>query len=66
MYSPIPTSILLFERKDKLKIEGELTFPKYSYQTFCETLLRYLGIRLAQQYQQVWVNYNAPGFNVHK
>lgn len=29
MYGPIPRRILLFKRKDKLKIEGELTFSDY-------------------------------------
>lgn len=30
MYDPIPRSILLFTRKDKLKNKGELTFPNYT------------------------------------
>lgn len=30
MYGPITRSILLFKRKDKLRIEGELTFPTHT------------------------------------
>lgn len=51
------------KEKTKLNVNShsQITAAKH-----CETLLRYLGIRLAQQLQQVWVIYNAAGFNVQK